>query len=96
MVSASVPASWRLAVALRDQLPRFLFEPDDLIAVVGQNGLVPNAGKYLDGQPVFGICPDGPGTLCPHPPAAIYDLVGRSSLPRVSMRSMVEACSDDG
>ena len=36
-------------------LARFLFEPGDVVIVVGQDGLVANVAKYLDGQPVIGI-----------------------------------------
>ena len=37
---------------LRHDLDRFLFEPDDLVVVVGQDGLVANVAKYLDGLTV--------------------------------------------
>lgn len=39
-------------------LPNFLFAPDDLVATMGQDGLVANAMKYLDGQTVVGFNPD--------------------------------------
>lgn len=42
----------------RDFLPNFLFPPDALVAVLGQDGLVANTLKYLDGQPVIGLNPD--------------------------------------
>ena len=42
---------------MRGDLDRFLFEPDDLVVIVGQDGLVANVSKYLDGQPVVGINP---------------------------------------
>lgn len=42
----------------RGFLPNFLFPPDCLVVVVGQDGLVANTLKYLDGQPVLGINPD--------------------------------------
>ena len=32
-------------------LDRFLFEPEDVVVAVGQDGLVANVAKYLDGQP---------------------------------------------
>ena len=53
----------------RDELDRFLFAPDDLVVVVGQDGLVANVAKYLDGQPVLGVNPDPErydGVLCAH------------------------------
>ncbi len=54
---ASVPFEWRQALVRRDDLDRFLFAPDDVIVAVGQDGLVANVAKYLDGQPVLGINP---------------------------------------
>ena len=41
---------------------QFLFEPHDLVVAVGQDGLVANVGKYLDGQPLAGVNPD-PDTI---------------------------------
>jgi NAD kinase len=56
-VTAAVPGRWRRARVLRHELDRFLFEPDDVVVVVGQDGLVANVAKYLRGQPVIGINP---------------------------------------
>lgn len=42
----------------RRYLASFVFGPDDLIVVLGQDGLVANTLKYLDGQPVVGVNPD--------------------------------------
>ena len=39
-------------------LPNFLFAPDALVVVLGQDGLVANTLKYLTGQPVIGVNPD--------------------------------------
>lgn len=39
-------------------LPNFLFGQDDLVIVVGQDGLVANTLKYLNGQPVIAINPE--------------------------------------
>ena len=38
--------------------PNFIFGADDIVAVLGQDGLVANTLKYLDGQHVLGINPD--------------------------------------
>jgi hypothetical protein len=54
---ASAPVEWRQALVRRADLDRFLFAPDDVIVAVGQDGLVANVAKYLDGQPVLGINP---------------------------------------
>ena len=78
-----------------------LFAPDDIVAVVGQDGLVANAAKYLHGQPVLGFNPEpsrNPGVLVPHSPddaGSLFDSVGRNDT-IVESRTMVEATVDDG
>ena len=58
IVKQSVPATARVRVIDRDFLPTVLFGLDDVIVVVGRDGLVVNAAKYLDGQPLVGVNPD--------------------------------------
>jgi NAD kinase len=48
----------RLQVVHRTFLPNFIFGPDDIAVAVGQDGLVANTMKYLDGQPLVGVNPD--------------------------------------
>ncbi|MFF8275719.1 hypothetical protein ACF05T_06320 [Streptomyces lateritius] len=57
-VASAVPLRWRRARVERADLDRFLFGPEDVVVVVGQDGLVANAAKYLSGQPVVGIDAD--------------------------------------
>jgi NAD kinase len=42
----------------RSFLPNFVFAPDDTVVALGQDGLVANTLKYLNGQPVVGVNPD--------------------------------------
>lgn len=42
----------------RGFLPNFLFGPSDTIVTLGQDGLVANTLKYLNGQPVLGVNPE--------------------------------------
>ncbi len=42
----------------RGFLPNYLFAPDALVVVLGQDGLVANTLKYLAGQSVIGVNPD--------------------------------------
>jgi len=42
----------------RRYLANFLFGAQDIVVVLGQDGLVANTLKYLDGQPVIGVNPD--------------------------------------
>ncbi len=100
-VSHAIPLQWRRNRVLRGDLDRFLFEPDDMVVVVGQDGLVANVAKYLDGQPVIGVNPDPAqydGVLVRHAPAALPDLlrsVVQGSL-SLESRTMVEARLGDG
>ncbi|MFE7397305.1 hypothetical protein ACFU9V_11695, partial [Streptomyces sp. NPDC057557] len=71
-VAAAVPLQWRQSRVERADLDRFLFAPEDVVVVVGQDGLVANAAKYLSGQPVVGIDTDpgrNPGVLVRHRPS---------------------------
>ena len=81
-VRAAIPAEWRQAEVERADLSRFLLTAEDVIAVVGQDGLVANTAKYLSGQPVIGIDPEpgaNPGILVRHSPEAAAALLGRIS-----------------
>lgn len=96
-VTAAIPIDWRRGKVERDDLSRFLFAPDDVIIVVGQDGLVANVAKYLDGQPVIGINTDparNPGVLVTHRPADTEELLHATA--DVEHRTMVEATTDDG
>ncbi|MFZ5878575.1 MAG: NAD+ kinase [Chloroflexota bacterium] len=42
----------------RGLLPNFLFSEDDIVVVIGIDGLVANTAKYLDGQPLLAVNPD--------------------------------------
>lgn len=99
-VAAAVPLRWRQARVERTDLDRFLFAPEDVVIVVGQDGLVANAAKYLSGQPVIGIDADpgrNPGVLVRHracdAPALLPAAVARGC-PTEEL-TMVEAVADD-
>jgi hypothetical protein len=102
-VSASIPADWRRGHVTRADLDRFLFGPDDCVVVVGQDGLVANVAKYLDGQPVIGVNPEpdrNAGVLVRHAAAETGPLLaGVASgdvAGMVEARTMVVARADDG
>lgn len=100
-VLSAVPDAWRRARVHRRDLDRFLFEPGDLVVAVGQDGLVANVAKYLEGQPVIGINPDPDqydGVLVRHAPGEARDLLLRASASELELelRTMVEARTDDG
>ncbi len=91
----------RVQVLRRRYLPSFIFGPTDLVVCVGQDGLVANTLKYLDGQRVIGVNPDPPrydGVLLPFVAEDLRRVVpevwrdGRS----VSEVTMAEAELTDG
>jgi NAD kinase len=100
-VAAAVPTEWRRARIDRGDLDRFLFEPEDLVVAVGQDGLVANVAKYLTGQLVIGCNPDisrYEGVLVSHALGEMRALVPAAvsgDVP-VGERTMVEAVLDDG
>ncbi|MEO0412846.1 MAG: hypothetical protein AAF221_13520 [Pseudomonadota bacterium] len=97
----AVPADWSYVHVMREDLSRFLFGPNDIVVPVGQDGLVANLAKYLDGQPVIGVTPDpatSEGVLSRHPAAALTSLLLRASNNDVDIeaRTMIEAVAGEG
>jgi NAD kinase len=100
-VLGSIPPKWRRSRVDRVDLCRFVFEPQDIVVAVGQDGLVANAAKYLDGQLVVGVNSDPDrfdGVLVPHRPqgAGKILLAAADRHVEVEQRTMVEATLDDG
>jgi NAD kinase len=77
----------------RRYLPNYVFGPKDTVVVLGQDGLVANTLKYLDGQRVIGVNPDPArwdGVLLPFDVTALSKLVpdelaGRRDAKRISI-----------
>jgi NAD kinase len=77
----------------RKFLTNFIFAPDDIVVVAGQDGLVVNTLKYLNGQPVIGVNPDTSrwdGVLLPFKPADVHrvleeTILGKRRIEEVSM-----------
>jgi hypothetical protein len=100
-VGAAIPVDWRRATVERADLDRFFFGPEDIVAVVGQDGLVANVAKYLDRQPVIGVDPEpgrNAGVLVQHGPADFAEVLRGVSegVAAYESRAMVEASLDDG
>ncbi len=104
-VQRAIPPDQRRVRVDRQGLDRFLFASDDIVVIVGQDGLVPNAAKYLTGQLAIGINPDPArydGVLCQHPPGAMESLLDwvteRRGNPgfRIEHRVMALAGREDG
>ncbi len=95
-VSAALPVDWRRGRVERTDLPRFLFSPEDVVVVVGQDGLVANVAKYLRRQPVLGVAPGPPGVLVRFDVAAAVRRLGSGDLSDLEQRTTVAARTDDG
>ncbi|RUM22242.1 sugar kinase [Rhizobium vallis] len=92
-VETSLRAVARVQRLERRYLANFVFGADDVVVVLGQDGLVANTLKYLDGQPVLGVNPDPQrwdGLLLPFNPKSLPRVIGetlknRRPIKRVSM-----------
>ena len=104
---AHLPTHLSYVRVARDQLDRFLFASDDAVMIVGQDGLMANASKYLSGQIAIGINPDPAqfdGVLCPHSPASSGALLDwcldeyqhERGPYRVEPRVLAQALREDG
>jgi NAD kinase len=101
LVQKAVPVQWRRTRVDRKALDRFLFGPEDIVVALGQDGLVPNIAKYLNGQVLIGLNPDPSrydGLLVKNEPAAAKDLLVAAEKGRCECqeRVMVQAKLDDG
>lgn len=100
-LSQSIPVEWRRTHIQRADLARFVFEPDDIVVAVGQDGLVPNVAKYLEDQVVVGINPapeQYEGILVRNTADQARALLARiaAGKARLEHRTMVEVSADDG
>lgn len=78
----------------RAHLPNYLFGPTDIVVVLGQDGLVANTLKYLDGQAVVGVNPDPArwdGVLLPFTPKDVGAVVRDHLTERRQMKEIVMA-----
>ncbi len=95
--TGAVPLDWRRGRVERTDVSRFIFAPEDVVVVVGQDGLVANVAKYLDRQPVIGIDPEpgrNAGVLVTHAASDLPELLHGTD--DVTARTMVRASLDDG
>lgn len=81
-VQEALAASGRFQIIDRAFLPNFLFGAEDVVLALGQDGLVANTMKYLNGHALIGINPDPyryDGVLLPFDPkdvaAILHDTI---------------------
>ena len=58
MIRLAIPNTVKSQTIGRELVPQFMFGDDDLVITVGQDGVVSNTAKYLDGQPILAVNPD--------------------------------------
>ncbi|HMV45016.1 MAG TPA: NAD+ kinase [Leptospiraceae bacterium] len=100
-VTHAIPSDIKLQVIDRSFLPNFVFGPKDIVMTLGQDGLVVNTAKYLNGQPIVAVNPDPErfdGILLPFQistlPKAMHSLLKGS--PRIRNITMGKVQLNDG
>lgn len=77
-VQKSISKHLKLKIIYRSFLPTYIFTENDLIVVLGQDGLVANTAKYVNGFPILGVNPDTErydGILLKHTPSDMNNLI---------------------
>lgn len=93
--------NYRFLSLERSFLPNFRFNPSDIVVVIGQDGLVANTLKYLDGQQLIAVNPDPDrwdGKLLPFEIADLPSVVEQVENDRVLSQTITfaEAATNDG
>lgn len=81
----------------REYMPSFLFGQDDIVIVIGQDGLVANTLKYLNGQPLIAVNPDPnryDGVLLPFRETDLYTIVQDVLVNRRPMKEITMAVAE--
>lgn len=85
----------------RDYIPNMIFGENDIVVALGQDGLVANVLKYLNGQPLIGVNPDierYDGILLPFEAGDLQSVIPRVILGAYSKKqiTMAQASTKDG
>lgn len=91
----------RLQQIDRDFLPNMIFGDRDIVIAIGQDGLVANTLKYLNGQPLIGVNPDPrrwDGHLLPFEPNDLETILPKVLARKRPLRkiTMAQATTQDG
>lgn len=101
-VTVQALQTWgRYQIVDRSLLANFVFAPSDIVVALGQDGLVANTMKYLEGQPLVGLNPEPSrwdGVLLPFQPADLSAILPGIAADQRNTRSvtMAEARLGDG
>jgi hypothetical protein len=88
-------------IVAREYLPSFIFSENQLIIVIGQDGLVANTAKYVGNQPIIAVNPDPGqynGVLLPYESNTFIDGFESVMNQKASFRevTMARATTNDG
>lgn len=91
----------RYQILDRSMLPTFMFSPSDIVVALGQDGLVANTMKYLEGQPLIGLNPEPgrwDGILLPFEPTDLEKVLREVTLESRALKAvtMAEVTLSDG
>ncbi len=75
-IRRAIPRTIQMVTIQKDELPRFIFDPRDLVIAVGPDGLFVNIAKYVHGQPILPFNPS---------PATIDGVLMRFTIEQVSI-----------
>lgn len=101
VVVQALQAWGRYQLVDRQMLPNFVFSATDIVVALGQDGLVANTMKYLQGQPLIGLNPEPSrwdGILLPFRPEDLGAVLVDVAADRRSTKAvtMAEARLSDG
>lgn len=91
----------RYQILDRQMLPNFVFAPSDIVVALGQDGLVANTMKYLEGQPLIGLNPEPgrwDGILVPFEPTDLGRILAETAHGQRPIKAvtMAQASLSDG
>lgn len=101
-VAVQALEAWgRYQILDRQMLPNFVFAPSDIVVALGQDGLVANTMKYLEGQPLIGLNPEPTrwdGVLLPFGPEDLGGILAETAQGRRPIKpvTMAQAALSDG
>ncbi len=100
-VQETISKRLKYKVIFRSFLPTYMFTEQDLILVIGQDGLVANTAKYVEGLPIIGVNPDSErydGVLLKHSPKTLDHVLKKvlKGMFEIKQVTMAKAVLNDG
>jgi NAD kinase len=100
-VRRTIETGLKIQVLDRGLVPTYLFASNDLVVTLGQDGLVANTAKYVNGQPILAVNPDPErfdGVLLPFRPDNLKPHLEQALADKAQLKavSMAEARLNDG